>query len=148
MKIKVAGKEVEVHGYIFPTNMPAHQRQSYIECESYLNWFSDDGIYQGTDLFGVNLDHVFVGEEKPEPTEPKKKTVPSLKPSERRVLDYLVAHRSRAVPSTEIADFPCLDHRTAIYHIRKSRELAILGFKILTLQIPGRPYKAYQIVNR
>jgi len=146
MIIKVAGREVDVHGYIFPTGMSASQKQSYIACESYLNWFSDDGIYQGTDLFGVNLDHVFVGEKKPEA--PVKKPVPSLKPSERRVLDYLVAHRGRAVPSIEIADFPCLDHRTAIYHIRKSMELHVLGFKVITLQIPGRPYKAYQIVNR
>jgi hypothetical protein len=148
MMIKVAGKEVEVRGYIFPTGMTTHQKQSYIGCESYMGWFTDDGIYQGADLFGVNLDHAFVGVKKPQPVAPSKKPVPALKPSERRVLDYLVAHRDRAVPSIEIADFPCLDHRTAIYHIRKSRELYGLGFKVITLQIPGKPYKAYQIVGR
>lgn len=63
-----------------------------------------------------------------------------MKPSAERILNHLRANRHRAVPSTELADLPCLDYRKRLSELRRA------GFVIARKPVPGKAYAAYQLV--
>jgi hypothetical protein len=63
-----------------------------------------------------------------------------LKPSALAILDYLRRNQYRAVPSTELADLPCLDYRKRISELRRA------GCIITRQPVPNKPYSAYRLV--
>jgi len=63
-----------------------------------------------------------------------------MKDSAVRILEYLRRNQHRAVPSTELADLPCIDFRKRISELRRD------GYVITRQSIPGKPYSAYRLV--
>ena len=63
-----------------------------------------------------------------------------MKDSALRILDHLRRNQHRAVPSTELADLPCLDYRKRISELRRA------GCVITRQPVPNKPYSAYRLV--